>query len=456
MRRADLLLSIVVVMATSPLAAQQPAPEAPKPVTASAGVPSVSQGQIRQVTLADAIRLAERSQPSVIQAEANVVNADARLRTVKAAYLPNLSFTSSASKSKTDGAARIDPISNEVLPGGSSNTSLNTGVNGSVDLFTGFRRGADITAARSTTESANASLVNAKFQQRLTTTNAYFDALAARQLLDVRAASVRRAEEQLKISISKLAAGSATRSDSLRSRVTLGTAQLQLLQAQSSLANAEATLARIIGVTGRVQAADDSSLYRTVSVVDSAALRAEAEQGSPAVQAAMASSRAAEASLRSARSGYWPTLTLSGRTDFSGSNNTDYHLYNSRQLSLQLSWNLFNRFSREQTIAIQQANLDIAVANAADLSRSIETGLTGQLASLDAANAGIGIAQVSVAAATEDLRVVQERYRLGAATIVDVLTSQEALSQAEVDAVTARFNYLRAKAQIEALLGRSL
>jgi outer membrane protein TolC len=37
-----------------------------------------------------------------------------------------------------------------------------------------------------------------------------------------------------------------------------------------------------------------------------------------------------------------------------------------------------------------------------------------------------------------------------------VLTSQEALSQAEVDAVNARFDYLRAKAQIETLIGRSL
>lgn len=457
MRRADVLLSAaLLVWGAVPLAAQQPVPAGAQPVTTSAAVPMAQQGQIRDVTLADAIRLAERAQPSVIQAEANVVSADARLRTVRAAYLPNLSFSSSASKSRTDGAARIDPISNELLPGGSSNTSLNTGVNASVDLFTGFRRGADIGAARSTTEAANASLLNAKFQQRLNTTNAYFDALAARQLLDVRAASVRRAEEQLKISISKLAAGSATRSDSLRSRVTLGTAQLQLLQAQSSLANTEATLARTIGVTGRVQAQDDSSLYRTAAPVDSAAIRAEAVQGSPAVQAALASSRAAEASLRSARSGYWPTLTLSGRTDFSGSNNTSYHLYNSRQVSLQLSWNLFNRFGREQSIAIQEANLDIAAANAADLSRSVETTLTGQLASLDAAHAGIGIAQVSVAAATEDLRVVQERYRLGAATIVDVLTSQEALSQAEVDAVSARFSYLRAKAQIEALLGRSL
>jgi TolC family type I secretion outer membrane protein len=413
-------------------------------------------GQERSVTLADAIKLAEQTQPRVIQAQANLTTADARVRTTRAAYLPNLSFSSSGSNFHADGPARLNPNTNEVVPGGTSSTSLNSSLSANVDLFTGFRRGADIGAARASSDAAAASLVDAKFQQRLTTTNAFFDALSARQLVAVRQASVRRAEEQLKISISKLAAGSATRSDSLRSRVTLGTAQLQLLQAQSQLATTEAALARIIGQTGRVQAAEDSSLYRVVPEVDSVQLRAEAVQKSPSVQAALASQRAAEASLKSARSGYWPTLSLGASTGWSGNNSTSYHLYNSRQVNLSLSWNLFNRFTREQQITTQQANLDIAAANAADLGRSLETTLTGQLASLDAARSGIDIAQMSVTAATEDLRVVQERYRLGAATIVDVLTSQEALSQAEVDAVTARFNYLRAKAQIEALVGRSL
>src|SRR5512132_2958297 len=430
MRRGELLLAaLLLVGGAAPLA-----------------------GQERSVTLADAIKLAEQTQPRVIQAQANVMTADARVRTTRAAYLPNLSFSSSGSNFHADGPARLNPNTNEVVPGGSSSTSLNT----NVDLFTGFRRGADIGAARASSDAAEASLVDARFQQRLTTTNAFFDALAARQLVAVREASVRRAEQQLKISISKLAAGSATRSDSLRSRVTLGTAQLQLLQAQSQLATTEASLARIIGQTGRVQAAEDSSLYRVVPEVDSVQLRAEAVEKSPSVQAALASQRAAEASLKSARSGYWPTLSLGASTGWSGNNSTSYHLYNSRQVNLSLSWNLFNRFTREQQITTQQANLDIAAANAADLGRSLETTLTGQLASLDAARAGIDIAQMSVTAATEDLRVVQERYRLGAATIVDVLTSQEALSQAEVDAVTARFNYLRAKAQIEALVGRSL
>ena len=73
--------------------------------------------------------------------------------------------------------------------------------------------------------------------------------------------------------------------------------------------------------------------------------------------------------------------------------------------------------------------------------------LTARLAELEAARSKIEITQTSVAAATEDLRVQQERYRLGASTIVDVLTSQEALNQAEVDVVVARFDYLRAKAQ---------
>jgi outer membrane protein TolC len=86
----------------------------------------------------------------------------------------------------------------------------------------------------------------------------------------------------------------------------------------------------------------------------------------------------------------------------------------------------------------------------------VASDVTAQLANLDASVARIRITQVSVLAAQEDMRVQQERYRLGASTIVDVLTSQEALDQAEVEAVNARFDYLRAKAQMEALIGRTL
>jgi outer membrane protein len=108
------------------------------------------------------------------------------------------------------------------------------------------------------------------------------------------------------------------------------------------------------------------------------------------------------------------------------------------------------------TIAQREADVDVAEANAADARRAVQADLELRFAELDAARSRIEITGISVVAAREDLRVQQERYRLGASTIVDVLTSQEALNQAEVDVVNARFDYLRAKAQLEALIGRNL
>ena len=408
------------------------------------------------MTLADAIRLSERVQPTVVRAGGDVETAAAQRRNAWAAYLPNLTASSSVGEFFSEGPSRIDPVTGQVLNGNSTNRSLNTSLSASVDLFTGFRRGAEMRAARAGQSAAEASLVDARFQQALTTTNQFLDALAAQQLVRVRESSVRRADEQLKTSIAKLRAGSATRSDSLRSLVTLGNARLELVRAGTDLATAEAGLARLIGETGRVRAADDSAFYQVMAAPDTAAIRSEAESRSPRIQSADAGAAAARENLKASRSSYWPSLSLSAGTSWNASRTNDYDLFNQRQINLGLRWNLFDRFDRELAIAQRSAGLDVAEATAADERRAVGAELTARLAELDAARTQIEITLTSVVAATEDLRVQQERYRLGASTIVDVLTSQEALNQAEVDVVVARFDYLRAKASLEALIGRTL
>jgi outer membrane protein len=423
--------------------------------SAAQGAPP-AEGAARSVTLEEAIRLSARVQPAVVQAAADVRTADARRRSALGEYLPIVSANSSASDFFSEGASRIDPITGQITSGNTTNRSLSTSFSASIDLFTGFRRGADMRAARAGQEAADASLIDARFQQALTTTNQFLDALAASQLLRVRESSVRRAEQQLKVSVAKLRAGSATRSDSLRSLVTLGTAQLDLITTQAQLAAAEANLARLIGIAGRVQAADDSAFYRVLPPVDTMELRTEAESKSPRVKSAAASAAEARANVGASRSSYWPSLSLSANTGWNGSRINDYNFQNQRQLSLGLRWTLFNGFQRELNIVQQEASQDLAEANASDAQRQVQAELITALAQLDAARQRIHITGISVAAATEDLRVQQERYRLGASTIVDLLTSQEALNQAEVDVVNARFDYLRAKAQIEALIGRNL
>jgi outer membrane protein len=418
-------------------------------------VPQAAGGE-RSVTLAEAIRLSERVQPDVVRATAQVRTAEASRRSAWGAFLPTVSASTSANDFFSEGAVRVDPVTGQLTGGNSSNRSITTSLSANVDLFTGFRRRAELRAARAGEDAADASLIDARFQQALNTTNQFLDALAADQLVRVRQSSVRRAEEQLKTAVAKLRAGSATRSDSLRSLVTLGNARLDLITTQSQLAAAEAGLARLIGQPGRVHALDDSTFYQVLPVIDTQSLRTEALAKSPRVRSAAASSAAARANVSASKSAYWPTLNLGANTGWNGSERDNYTLLNQRQFSLSLRWNLFNGFDRELTITQREADLDLAEATASDAQRAVEAELITGLAELDAARSRIEITATSVVAAREDLRVVQERYRLGLSTIVDLLTSQEALNQAEVDVVNARFDYLRAKAQLEALIGRNL
>ncbi len=419
--------------------------------------PAAAQGGLpRAVTLDEAIRRSEAVQPAMIAAHGQTASAGLRLRSARGAYLPNLSFSSNGSTSYSTGPSRVDPTTGQIISGNSSNTSVSLSFSSGVELFDGFRRRHEMQAARANETQIDAALVNTRFQNTLTTTNAFFDALAAGQVLRVREASVKRAEQQLQEAEARLRNGSASRSDSLRSVVTLGNAQLSLLQAQNTMANAEATLGRLVGAEERVSAIDDSSYYNFATTLDTAQIRREALLASPQLQIAEAQVAAARAAHAGSRSTLYPSLNLSLGSSWSGSAANDFMLRGNRSLGLGLSWTIFNRFSREQSIAQAQIAVDNAEANAADARRQIAAAVTQRLADLTTATEQMRITVISLTAAEEELRVVTDRYRFAAATIIELLSSEEQLTQAEVDVVSARYTWLRAKAQLEALMGRSL
>jgi outer membrane protein TolC len=58
--------------------------------------------------------------------------------------------------------------------------------------------------------------------------------------------------------------------------------------------------------------------------------------------------------------------------------------------------------------------------------------------------------------AREYYRVQSSRYGVGVATVLDLSTAEQNLTQAEQQLVNARYNYQLARASLETLLGRSL
>ena len=68
----------------------------------------------------------------------------------------------------------------------------------------------------------------------------------------------------------------------------------------------------------------------------------------------------------------------------------------------------------------------------------------------------VALAEEAVRAAREDLRVMTARYRAGAASVLERITSQVNLATAEQELVTVRYDYQVARAELEALAGRGL
>lgn len=420
---------------------------------------------VTSVTLAEALRRAQGASPSVVSAFGSIRSAELSIRSATWALLPNLTVNPQMSLNLSNGnGSRLDPITGELISGNVASPTYTFGASASYLIFDGFARNYTLKQQRANSENANTALVVSKLSSDLATTQAFFAALASRQQLAVATKNLEAADGQLKLAAAKLHAGSATRSDSLSALGSYLQSKLQLLQAQNSLVSNEATLGRLVGVAGRVTAADDSAFYRSPTSIDTAAVRQEALTASPSIKSGEASVFVAEQTWRASKAAYYPTLSATAAQSWVGYwasqspplTSTSSGLAVHRSLNLTLSFSPWTSYARETTIENNAIRISNAQATLADTRNAIAAQVNLAYATLSTALETIDVSAAAVVAGDENLRVVTERYRIGVATITEVLSAQQLLTNAQVSQLTARYSYLNAKASLESILGRKL
>jgi outer membrane protein TolC len=310
-------------------------------------------------------------------------------------------------------------------------------------------------SSRAALESAEAGETATRFQSALGTDMAYFAVLASRELARVATDRVKRAEEQLVLARVRVVAGEAIASDSLQLVLELNRARLTLLRQDSAVAASRYQLGSRIGLSGPADAAVvDTTEPPPLPFTEEQAV-AELRQRGPDVEAARAEERRAESVLGAERERYLPALTLSATTGAYDSELFPSALKRS-QLQLAMSLPFWDGGQRELSVARLQADRNVARARREERERTAGERLVQAYMGYGTARAGIGLAEVGVAAATETYRVQRARYGEGATTILELLEAQVALSEAEAALVQARFAARLALSQIEALLGRRI
>jgi outer membrane protein len=391
--------------------------------------------------------------PSVAGAAGAVRVASAGRRVAIGNYLPSLGLNAIGGWSNQSAAGATASSTSSVR----TQSGTAEGVTALVDVFTGGRRGALRTEADALIRAAGAGLVLQRYGTIFIATQGYLDVLRAHELTRVATDQVAQAGLGLQYAERREAAGTATHADVLSAQLAVSTARQQQLAAMDTLNMTTAALGRLVGATGRVDAEPvPAALELAPPALSDQEIIAAALSTAPAVTVTQAQAVADTAAVRAAKTLYVPTIAAGGGYNWANNPSFPSGLRAGWIATVSTSFPIFDGFVREATITQAQVNADVAGVTAADTRRFVGAEAERLVGSLHVAESSVALTRESVRLATENLRLFRMRYQAGIATILDVLTAQTSLVQAELSVVSARFTYLSTRASLEALLGRPL
>lgn len=463
------------------------------------------------LSLEEARDLARRRNPLLQQVINDRRTADAALRAAYGGFLPSLD--ASLSGQYQQGGEQIFSgaslgASSDVLQS-SYRLGLTHRLNSATFIAPRLQR-----AQR---DAVDADIEGAEATLRSTVTDRYLTVLEAEANVELQDSLVVSAETQLVLSRAREIVGAGTALDIRRSEIALGQAEVARIQARNAADVARLRLFQEIGVEPRSEARLTSEFEVTPLALSLSDLLATAQRENPGLEATRQRARVADLAFASRRGEYTPTLTLSTgwggytyefrdpnflvnqtraqlssqqascisfeqrfaaaglpsniaqcQNGFSLSEEQASALRrqndqfpfgfntNPRSVSAVLSLPLFDGFARESRV--QEAAAQRADARHAERARelALTADVTAAYLTVESAQRSASLQEQNAVKARDELRLAQDRYRLGAATFLDLMDSQNAFARAESDRIRAVYEYHRAFAALESAVGRSL
>jgi outer membrane protein len=124
--------------------------------------------------------------------------------------------------------------------------------------------------------------------------------------------------------------------------------------------------------------------------------------------------------------------------------------------NLTVSLPIFTGFSRSLRLSQARAQEDDAEEEVRARRLQVRTDVKSRYLGLETAFQAIGVQGASRESARDQLRLAQDRYRLGAGAALEVSDAQNSVQRAEGDYVNAVYDYHKAIAALEAAVGRPL
>ena len=433
-----------------------------------------------RITFDEAVRLALDRSVGLRQAEVAAEVRALDVRRQRGLLLPDLSASVTPVRrfglafNQTTG--RLDNETSE---------SVDLGLRAGVNLFNGFADVARLDEARRRAGAERLDLGRSRQQVLFDVSSAYLQLLLDRELVGIQAENLAAESEQLGRVESLVEAGSRPRSDVFGQRAAVAERQLAVLQAENAVQLSESRLVQLLQLdpfgtyTFAAPAADDLPVSDETYVPN--ALLTEALDARDDLAAQQLRIDAADAAVRAAASGYYPSVDLfanygtaysslaqrvvldpNGEPVLVDGNPTIEDVTFADQFSdnrggafgLSISIPIFDRFlTRSQ---VQQAKLERENARLQldVLRQQVAADVRQAVLDYENARARLGVSATQITFAQSALDAEQLRYDLGASTLVELAQARARLVEAQSARAQALFEFFFRARLIDYARGR--
>lgn len=433
--KAFVLALLGLSMTTLPVAAEEttwiPGGEAP----------------VLELTLQEAVDMTLGRNPQLDSSDADRQASRRRIEQARSNYWPTVNATYS-------GTRRYNEAGSNNVAVDTYNNSYGTDFSMNWVLYSGGAAQAQVKQAKEGYLSSTYGVVQKEQALKYSTTEAYFKVLQAEKTVDYAEESLARMEEHYKNVSLQYEVGLVAKADLLRSEVEMADAKQTLIKARNSLELAYADLTNLIWVDMNTEIQLNDELGTPADNRTLAASVEYAKLHRPEVHQALASLESSKASVKAARAGYYPTVTASAGynrnddgTRMSGWEREGWNVGGSVKLTL------FDSFYTRGKVGEAMATQEKAEADLKTSVQTVELEVRQAWLNIQEARERIETSSTAVASAEEDYKISQARYMAGVGTNLDVLDSQNALTNAQNNYVAALYDYNTSRASLDKAMG---
>jgi outer membrane protein, protease secretion system len=431
-----------VLLASAPAFAQQAKPAAAAP-------------QGSTWTLSQAYRAALEQDATIRATRAATDAKRERLPQARAQLLPNVSASASVN---TNHLFALTPSATGLNSSDLGYSSGNRALSVRQPIFRPYQF-ADYRQAEAQVADANAALDKETQNVAVRVATAYLEALLAEDQLALVGAQKATFTTQLDAARKRLKAGVGVRTDIDDAQAKLDQAVAQELQARQNVAYTRRALQVLVNAPVDKLAPLDAARLK---LLDPNPNRLEdwverAELTSPEVRSLQAQRDAARAEIDKAKSGHLPTLDAVAQWSVARSDTVTSinSRYDTRSVGLQLNVPIFGGGYTSSQVRQSVAALESSEEQLEALRRDLALRVEKQFRAVTEGVAQIRALEQAVRSAETTLESNRKSYEGGVRTVVDVLNAEQQRVSAARDLAQARYVYMLARIQLQALTGEA-